>query len=213
MKRHFLAGFAAAAAMMIGGALGAVSSNVVSGAHAAKPAQADAPGNAEVMNPMIAGQAMLANRNLLENISASPEHAMLAAAMKDSGVADALKTDGQFTVFAPTDAALAKLSAQVLIHDKAGLARLMSYLVVPGKYDSQALLKVIGEGGGQAKLRTAEGGMILAKLNGPTNILLTDEEGNTADIAIYDVYDKNGVMHVVDHMLQPGAARPQVAGR
>ncbi len=217
MKRHFLAGFAAAAAMMIGGALGAVSQGTISGAISkapvSKPAQADAPSEAEVMNPMIAGQAMLSNRNLMENISASPEHSMLGAAMKDSGVADALKTDGQFTVFAPTDAALAKLSAQVLTHDKAGLARLMSYLVVPGKYDSQALLKVIGEGGGRAKLRTAEGGIITARLNGPTNILLTDEEGNTADIAIYDVYDKNGVMHVVDHMLQPGAARPQVAGR
>jgi uncharacterized surface protein with fasciclin (FAS1) repeats len=215
MKRHILAGFTAAVAMMIGGALGAVSNVAVSGHVAApKPAQADAPrADAEVMNPMIAGQAMLANRNLMENISVSPEHAMLMAAMKDSGVAEALKADGQFTVFAPTDAALAKLSAQVLTHDKAGLARLMSYLVVPGKYDSQALLKVIGEGGGQAKLRTAEGGMITARLNGPTNILLTDEEGNTADIAIYDVYDKNGVLHVVDHMLEPGAAKPQVAGR
>jgi len=209
MKRHLLAAFTTAAAMMIGGALGAVSGKAPTPPQPAMDARADA----DVMNPMIGGQAMLPNRNLLENISASPEHGMLAAAMKDSGVADALKADGQFTVFAPTDAALAKLSAQVLTHDKAGLARLMSYLVVPGKYDSQALLKVIGEGGGQAKLRTAEGGVILARLNGPTNILLTDEEGNSADIAIYDVYDRNGVLHVVDHMLEPGAARPQVAGR
>jgi uncharacterized surface protein with fasciclin (FAS1) repeats len=89
----------------------------------------------------------------------------------------------------------------------------MGYLVVPGKYDSPALLKAIGEGGGQAKLRTVEGGVILVRLNGPTNILLMDEQGNTADIAIYDVYDKNGVMHVVDRMLEPGAAARQVAGR
>ena len=57
------------------------------------------------MNPMIAGQAMLPSRNLLENISASPDHSTLVAAMKNSGVADALKADGQFTVFAPTNAA------------------------------------------------------------------------------------------------------------
>ena len=87
----------------------------------------------------------------------------------------------------------------------------MGYLVVPGKYDSQTLLKVIGEGGGQAKLRTVEGGVLVARMNGPTNVILMDERGNTADIAIYDVYDKNGVMHVVDRMLETGASVRQVA--
>jgi uncharacterized surface protein with fasciclin (FAS1) repeats len=206
MKRYAIAGFAAGAAMMIGGALAAVSNN-------APTPKSLAALDGDVMNPMIGGQAMLPSRNLLDNISASPEHSMLAAAMKDSGVSDALKADGEFTVFAPTNTALASLSAQVLTHDKAQLARLMGYLVVPGKYDSQTLLKAIGEGGGQTKLRTIEGGVLLARMNGPTNIILMDENGNTADIAIYDVYDKNGVMHVVDHMLEPGAPARQMAGR
>ena len=207
MKRYAIAGIAAGAAMMIGGALGAVSNNM--------PAQpkslAAADAGSEVMNPMIAGQAMLPGRNLLENISASPEHSTLVAAMKESGVSDALKSDGQFTVFAPTNAALAALPARMQGRDKAQLARLMGYLVVPGKYDSQTLLKVIGEGGGQAKLRTVEGGVLVARMNGPTNVILMDERGDTADIAIYDVYDKNGVMHVVDRMLEPGAPVRQVA--
>ena len=124
-----------------------------------------------------------------------------------------MKSDGQFTVFAPTNAALATLPAQTLGRDKAHLARLMGYLVVPGRYDSQALLKAIGEGAGQAKLRTVEGGVLLARMNGPTNIILVDESGNTADIAIYDIYDKNGVMHVVDRMLEPGATTRQMATR
>ena len=72
---------------------------------------------------------------------------------------------------------------------------------------------MIGEGGGQAKLRTVEGGVLVARMNGPTNIMLMDEKGNTADIAIYDIYDKNGVMHVVDHMLEPGAPARQIAER
>jgi uncharacterized surface protein with fasciclin (FAS1) repeats len=207
MKRFAIAGFAAGAAMMIGGALAAVSNN----APVTPKAMAMLDGG--VMNPMIGGQAMLPSRNLLDNISASPDHSMLAAAMRDSGVSDALKADGEFTVFAPTNTALASLSAQVLIHDKAQLARLMGYLVVPGKYNSQTLLKAIGEGGGEAKLRTVEGGVLLARMNGPTNIILMDENGNTADIAIYDVYDKNGVMHVVDHMLEPGAPARQMANR
>ena len=204
MKRYAIAGFAAGAAMMIGGALGAVST-----AMPATPASTT-PASAEIMNPMISGQAMLRSRNLLENISASPDHSVLVTAMKDSGIADALKSDGQFTVFAPTNSALSSLPGQML--SQAKLARLMGYLVVPGKYDSQALLKVIGEGGGEAKLRTVQGGVLVARMNGPTNIILTDEKGNTADIAIYDVYDKNGVLHVVDRMLEPGTPTRQVAG-
>jgi uncharacterized surface protein with fasciclin (FAS1) repeats len=145
---------------------------------------------------------------LLENLSVSPEHTALAAAMRNSGMGDALKADALFTVFAPTNAVL---PPQLLSRDKAQLARLMGYLVVPGRYDSQALLRAIGEGGGQAKLRTIEGGVLLARMNGPTNIMMIDEKGDVADIAIYDVYDKNGVMHVVDHMLEPGVSSRQMA--
>jgi uncharacterized surface protein with fasciclin (FAS1) repeats len=122
-----------------------------------------------------------------------------------------LKGGGEFTLFAPTDAALA--SAPIPEQNKAQLARMMGYLVVPGRYDSQTLLRVIGEGGGQAKLRTIEGGVLVARLNGPTNVVLTDEKGETADISIYDIYERNGVIQVVDHALQPDAARGEFASR
>ena len=164
------------------------------------------------MNPMIGGQAMLPSRTLLENIAASPEHTMLAAEMKQSGIAGALKGEGEFTVFAPTNTALAGLPHGP-DQTKAQLARIMSYLVVPGRYDSQTLLRVIGEGGGQAKLRTVEGGVLVARLNGPTNVVLMDEKGETADISIYDIYERNGVIQVVDHALLPGAASGQMASR
>lgn len=208
MKRTMVAGFAGAAAMMIGGALGAVSNQ---GYSPQPKAIVDADGG--VMNPMIGGQAMLPNRNLLENLAASPEHTVLTAALRDAGLADALKGDGQFTLFAPTNMALSTLPARAMGENKAQLARMMGYLVVPGKYDSRALLKAIGEGGGQAKLRTVEGGVLVARMNGPTNVILMDEKGATADIAIYDVYDKNGVTHVIDRMLEPGMAARQVAAR
>ena len=206
MSYFSVAGIAAAAVMTVGGALGAVSNGYPSDQ---PKAIVDQSGG--VMNPMVGGQAMLPNRTLLENISASPEHTMLAAAMKESGVAGALKADGEFTVFAPTNAALAGASAQG--QNKAQLARMMGYLVVPGRYDSQTLLRVIGEGGGQAKLRTVEGGVLVARLNGPTNVVLMDEKGQTADISIYDIYERNGVIQVVDHALAPGTATRQVASR
>jgi len=202
MKRIAVAAFAAGAAMMVGGALGAVS-------HSDPSPVPDV--NIEIMNPMIGGQAMMSDRDILDNISASPMHATLVAALKDSGVADALKANGQFTVFAPTDAALSAAGVRSR-SDKSNMGRRLSYLIVPGRYDSKALLKAINEGGGEARLRTAEGGTLVARMNGPTNIMMADERGNIADIAIYDVRDKNGIVHVVDHMLEPGGGHPsQVA--
>ena len=198
MKRAAIAGFAAGIAMMIGGALGAVSG------HYTEP-QAET-GSDAVMNPMIGGQAMLPDRGILENLSASPMHGQLSAALKDSGVAEALKSNGQFTIFAPTNAAMAQGT-----QNKSTLARRMSYLIVPGKYDSQALLRLINEAGGDARLRTAEGGILVARMNGPTNIVVMDEKGNTANIAIYDVRDKNGIIHVVDRALEPSGPSRQVA--
>ena len=197
MKRAAVAGFAAGIAMMIGGALGAVSTS--------DPTPSDDV--VTIMNPMIGGQAMLPDRDIMENLSASPMHGQLAAAMKESGVAAALKANGQFTVFAPTNAAFAAAGQQ----SKSTLARRMSYLIVPGKYDSAALLRVISEAGGEARLRTAKGGILVARMNGPTNIAIMDEKGTTANIAIYDVRDRNGIVHVVDNMISPSGPARQVA--
>lgn len=198
MKRAAVAGFSAGIAMVIGGALGAVATSDP------RPAVEVSP---FLMNPMIGGQAMLPDRDIMENIASSPMHSTLVASLRASGVASALKTNGQFTVFAPTNAAFAAAGSQ----SKASLARRMSYLIVPGKYDSQALLRVISEAGGEARLRTAEGGVLIARMNGPTNIVVMDEKGNTADIAIYDVHDRNGIIHVVDRALEPGGPARQVA--
>jgi uncharacterized surface protein with fasciclin (FAS1) repeats len=79
----------------------------------------------------------------------------------------------------------------------------MGYLVVKGKLDSQTLLKLINENGGQANLTTIEGGKLVAQMNGPTNIVLIDEKGQTANIAIYDIYQANGVMQVIDKVVTP----------
>lgn len=200
MKHAAIAGFAAGAAMAIGGALGAVSNITDS-----RPV---IDTNGEVMNPMIAGQAMMPDHDLMANLSASPEHTKLAAALRESGLASALKSNGQFTVFAPIDAAF---NVEGAAGNKAQLAHRLGYLVVPGKFDSQALLEQINQGGGETRLRTVEGGVLVAKLNGPTNILLMDERGRTADIAIYDVRSKNGVIMVIDRMAAPSGPPRQVA--
>lgn len=184
--------------MMIGGALGAVSGS--------DPAP-DAVLDTGIMNPMIDGQAMLPQRDIAENLAASPMHTRMAQALKETGIVSALKANGEFTVFAPTNAAFAQAGRM----NRAELARRMSYLIVPGTYDSATLLRMINEKGGDVRLRTAEGGTLIAKMNGPTNIMLMDENGNMADIAIYDIHDKNGVIQVIDKVLQPAGPTRRVA--
>jgi len=90
---------------------------------------------------------------------------------------------------APTNAAMAGGS-----QNKATLARRMSYLIVPSKYDSQALLRLINETGGDARLRTAEGGTLVARMNRSTNIVVMNKKGSIADIVIHGVRDKYGII-------------------
>jgi uncharacterized surface protein with fasciclin (FAS1) repeats len=194
---NHVASAAAATAMMIGAGAGAVTDL---GPEKTRPVM-------DVMNPMVGGQAMLANRDLLDNLSHSPDHTAFAAALRQSGLADKLTGNEEFTLFAPTNAAFAAMVDKVSL-DKAELEKILGYHLVHGKYDSQALLRMINEGDGKATLKTLSGGTLLAMMNGPTNIVLMDEKGQTANISVYDVYEKNGVMQVIDRVARPASATP-----
>ena len=130
MKQAAVAGFAAGLAMMIGGALGAVSHGNT------KPAL---DGGNEVMEPMIGGQAMLPDRDIMDNVASSPLHTALAAAMKETGVASALKARQAGS--SPCSPRRTTPWPRPGTSPKSTLARRMSYLIVPGKYNSQALLQ------------------------------------------------------------------------
>lgn len=153
---------------------------------------------------------MLPGETILQNASKSPMHAAFVSEMKTAGLSATLDGAGTYTVFAPTDAAYAALGRS---RAAAMSARNARYLIVKGRYDSTRLLELINEQGGRVKLHTLEGGTLVASLNGPTNILLMDENGNMADIAIYDIHQKNGVMQVIDRVLTPGKDARQVAAR
>jgi uncharacterized surface protein with fasciclin (FAS1) repeats len=160
----------------------------------------------DVSNPMIQGQALLPSIDIYDNATKSPVHSTLVAELRAAGLADTLKGKGPYTVFAPTNEAYAALphgTVASLLLNRAAAAKSVGYLVVKGRYDSQALLKLINENGGEAKLVTLEGGSLVATLNGPTNIALMDQKGNVADIAIYDIYQSNGVIQVIDKVVSP----------
>ena len=199
---HHLAISAAATALAIGAGAGAMTT--IGGNDTPPAARSD------LANPTVAGQAMLADSSILANARRSPMNTAFVTEVKQADLSGTLDGKGEYTVFAPTDQAYA-LTGNA--KDKAAATREVGYLIVKGRYDSQALLKAINENGGQARLRTLEGGVIVASMNGPTNIALTDERGAVADIAIYDIHQSNGVMQIVDRVLQPGDDSHQLAAR
>ncbi len=158
-------------------------------------------------DPDVGGAPMYSNKNIVENAVNSPIHKTLVAAVKAAGLVDTLSSAGPFTVFAPTDDAFNKLPAGTVDtltqpDNKAQLTKILTYHVVKGKISSKELTKMIKKGGGTANLTTVEGGTLKAQINGGS-IVLTDEKGGMATITTADVFQSNGVIHVIDTVLMP----------
>lgn len=157
---------------------------------------------------MVGGAAMYPQKNIIENALNSKDHTTLVAAVKAAGLVDTLQGKGPFTVFAPTNAAFAKLPAGTVDNllkpeNKSMLTSVLTYHVVAGKYDMKALEMKIKQGGGHAELKTVNGQPLWIMSNGPHNIQLKDGQGNVANISTYDVHQKNGVIDVIDTVLMP----------
>ncbi|MEO7970376.1 MAG: fasciclin domain-containing protein [bacterium] len=158
-------------------------------------------------NPMVGGAAMYRSKDIIDNAVNSADHTTLVAAVKAAGLVDTLKGAGPFTVFAPTNAAFAKLPAgtvDMLLkpENKAMLSKVLTYHVVAGRMDSKAIMKAIKKGHGSAQLTTVSSGKLTARMSGK-NLILRDENGGTSIVTVGDVYQSNGVIHVVDTVLMP----------
>ncbi len=158
-------------------------------------------------DPMVGGHEMYPTKDIVDNAVNSADHTTLVTALKAAGLVDTLKGPGPFTVFAPTNAAFEKLPAGtvdtlVKPENKETLTKILTYHVVPGKVSAAMLVKKIKAGGGTATLKTVSGGTLTAMMDG-SNVVLKDEKGGTATVTIADVFQKNGVIHVVDSVLQP----------
>ncbi len=158
-------------------------------------------------DPMVGGAAMYPTKNIVENAVNSKDHTTLVAAVKAAGLVDTLEGPGPFTVFAPTNEAFDMLpqgTVATLLKpaNKPTLVKILTYHVVPGKLDSAALAQMIQAGGGKAVLTTVEGEPLIATMQG-NGIALTDTKGGVAMVTTADVYQSNGVIHVIDHVLMP----------
>lgn len=155
----------------------------------------------------VGGAAMYPSKNIVENAVNSKDHTTLVAAVKAAGLVETLMSDGPFTVFAPTNAAFSMLPSGTVesllkTENKSKLTGILTYHVVPGKLDAAALEAKVKEGNGKAELTTVAGGKLwVMKKDGKWWV--KDEKGTVAMITIGNVYQKNGVIHVIDHVLLP----------
>lgn len=155
----------------------------------------------------VGGAPMYPSKNIIENAVNSKDHTTLVAAVKAGELVDALSGKGPFTVFAPTNDAFAKLpkgTVETLLQpaNKATLQAVLTYHVVAGKLDSSAIAKLIQDGKGEAILTTLQGGKLKASMDGK-KLILTDEKGGKSEVTIANVYQSNGVIHVVNTVVLP----------
>jgi uncharacterized surface protein with fasciclin (FAS1) repeats len=173
-------------------------------AMAGEPKMAMAPSS----SVMVGGQPMLPSKTIVDNAVNSADHTTLVAAVTAAGLVETLQGEGPFTVFAPVNGAFAALPPGTVDQlmkpeSREMLSSVLTYHVVPGRLDSEALRQRVAAGGGMAEIQTVNGETLTVKSNGPTNLVIEDQKGDVATISTYDVYQSNGVIHVIDTVLLP----------
>ncbi len=155
----------------------------------------------------VGGAAMYANKDIIDNAVNSKEHTTLVAAVKAASLVDTLKSSGPFTVFAPVNAAFAALPAGTVDtllkpENKPALAKVLTFHVVPGRLSAAALRQMAADHNGSAMLKTVEGEALTVTVIAGV-LTVSDSKGDMAHVTTPDVFQSNGVIHVVDHVLLP----------
>jgi uncharacterized surface protein with fasciclin (FAS1) repeats len=150
---------------------------------------------------------MLPDKSIAANLAASPDHSSLLAAVKAAGLGDTFAGSDPYTIFAPSNAAFAKLPGGTMDsllkpEGKGQLTTLLTYHAVPGVVAAADLARAVEAGGGTAELATL-GGTNLKISGTPEALVVTDAKGGQARITQADMLQSNGVIHVVDTVLMP----------
>lgn len=148
-----------------------------------------------------------AQKTIVDIAVGSKDHTTLVAAVKAADLVTTLQSAGPFTVFAPTNAAFAKLpegTVETLLkpENKATLAKILTYHVVAGNFNAAAVVKAITDAKGSLSLTTVSGGILIASLK-DGKVILTDENGGVATVIVTDLTADNGVIHVIDTVVLP----------
>ena len=157
---------------------------------------------------MVGGAEMFPSKNIIQNAVNSQDHTTLVAAVKAAGLVDTLSGPGPFTVFAPTNRAFEKLpdgTVPTLLkpENKGKLTSILTYHVVPGTLTAQDLWDMVDKMGGKAELKTVNGQSLWIKRVSDKHLAVYDPEGHAGRITISNVLQSNGVIHVIDNVVQP----------
>ena len=157
---------------------------------------------------MVGGAAMYPSKNIIQNAVNSQDHTTLVAAVKAAGLVETLSGPGPFTVFAPTNRAFEKLpdgTVPTLLkpENKGKLTSILTYHVVPGTLTEKDLWDMVDKMGGKAELKTVNGQSLWIKRVSDKHLAVYDPEGHAGRITISNVLQSNGVIHVIDNVVQP----------
>ena len=147
------------------------------------------------------------NKDIVDVAVSVDDFSTLVAAVKAADLVGALKGDGPFTVFAPTNDAFAKIDSKTLNSllepaNKEKLSAILTYHVVSGKLAAADVVNALKKGGGKAEVTTLQGSKLkVIKKDG--KIWLKDQNGNYSQIVKTDVMAKNGVIHVISDVVMP----------
>ena len=162
--------------------------------------------DAMASDTMVATEAT-GDKTIVALAQSNPEASTLVTAVTAAGLAETLSGTGPFTVFAPSNAAFAKVDKATLDgllkpESKDKLAALLKYHVVAGNVKSGDLAKLIADGKGTATVKTLNGASLKASMDGD-KIVLTDAKGGKSTVTMADVKTTNGVIHVTDGVFLP----------
>ena len=148
-----------------------------------------------------------AQKTIVDVAVGSADHTTLVAAVKAADLVATLQSAGPFTVFAPTNAAFAKLpkgTVETLLkaENKATLAKILTYHVVAGNLNAAAVVKAITDAKGSLSIKTLSGATLVASIKGG-KVILTDENGGVSTVVATDLGASNGVIHVIDSVVLP----------
>jgi uncharacterized surface protein with fasciclin (FAS1) repeats len=151
--------------------------------------------------------AVVETPNIVGVASANADFSTLVTAVKAAGLVETLSGTGPFTVFAPNNAAFAKLPAGTLDgllkpENVEKLKAILTYHVVAGKFEAAAVMDAINKNNGKYSVTTVQGGTIVLSLK-DGKVMLTDEKGGTSTVILADVAASNGVIHAIDTVVMP----------
>jgi uncharacterized surface protein with fasciclin (FAS1) repeats len=146
----------------------------------------------------------MANDDIVATAAATKDLSTLVSLVKLAGLVETLQGKGPFTVFAPDNAAFAKVDPATVADlkkpaNKDQLSKILTYHVVPGDYDAAAITKIANDGG---TLTTVEGEKLTPEVDGST-VKIKDANGDSVTVQKADIKTSNGTVHVIDGVLMP----------